>query len=443
MNVDSEHSVLYKPAMLAFLLLAIGIAWLVVSGRRTTRYAGPVKLGSVGVSVFIPQGSQWHRPTAGWSYDKNVFSLISVLRISSSSAITVRWQYQFLPGSRDPARFINIKAKSFSGTVSAQDTHNLGSAVLHTAEIVSRNEGLKLYYAVLPVISGHMLTLEVARKGNEAGMAKDIFDHLISTIGYSQSLPVRNGIKLISDFRSGLLRQIPPRLQGPRYYLIKGAGSDILGFLTDGITISVAAETNEPVVAASFYYMNSPKNSFIEQSLFRADRELSGFEWVTRQGSPNSGNPVTIRNRLDPNGIMSIDILNRIKIGRLVPSSLAVPDILFDVLAVSATSEKFTTAFVDIVMCKAVVLPALLSVETAAAGAKYKYIVEAKFLDGTSRLQKTYIDASGRIIRTEVEGETDYTIESVSAEDLLVRFGRWSRQINQVRDYLTMKKGKF
>ncbi|MCD4830786.1 MAG: hypothetical protein K8R02_03140 [Anaerohalosphaeraceae bacterium] len=435
-NSDSRYPLLYKPAMLGFFALGIIIAGMMVSKSRTIEYTPLIELKGMGISVSVPSSRQWQRPSAGWQYEKNVYSLSSILQLSSQSAISAQWRYSLLSTSRDVEEIFARKAQSIFGELTIGDSRKIGDTVLHTAKIVSEKKQVVVHIAGLQTSIGHLLTLEVVQRGAPAGMAVDIFDKLTSTMEYSDSELLVNGSELVADFKTFALRQIHPDHQGIRYYLIKNSDDQAIGFVAGGITDSGESDSSQPITVASLYYTDNPTSEFSEQSFIRTDTRLGEFEWVTRRRDFRANREVAIKSQQDPNGIMSVELMSVVKVGDFLPSKVAVPDVLFDQFVVMFTQKKFQNALVDILLIDGQVIPTALSVLLQPVPSEYAYVVLAEFNDGKNRQQKMYIDSAGEIVRIEVDTENDYVIEAVSAKDVLGRFASWTQQIDQTRQQL-------
>jgi len=437
MNVsDKERYALDKVALLVIFALGLLLAQLLVSAKSRLRFSEPLELPYAGVSVRMPQGNGWHSENT-WQFIANAFTISSVFSPTTGRiTASVEVRYMIAPEENRPDRQIDRYSKELAGTVIETGKIQYTDVLIEWAHIAILDKYLDVFLGVALLPNGRGLSIEVQGPSSDAGWMEQIFTGTAEAVSFEDNYLLENGRKIVEKLKTSGLAQLTLNHNQQRFFLIEDEKKQILGFMTDLLTIS----TDKDVLGvkfAEFYHIRTRQGSLGRHSLFQGDQKLRQFLWFSKASGLEAIGETTVQVELNEEGQMTVEAYTPPVSRNYTIGPAAIPEIFLEQLIGLFVESRFTEALVDSIFFDGRIIPIRLSAVDPSqddADPPAAYTVRLDFLDQQGYYGQIYLDNNKETFQTTVHRENTYIFRRSNKNEVLKNFPMW-------RDYfLQMEK---
>jgi hypothetical protein len=433
---NKEKYALDKVALLVIFALGLLLAQLLVSAKSRLRLSEPLELPYAGISVRIPQGNGWHGEN-DWQFISNTFTISSVFSpITGKIAASVEVRYLIAPQENRPDRQINRYSKELAGIVIETGKIRYTDVLVEWTHIKIPDKYLDVFLGATQLPNGRGLSIEVQGPSSDAGWMEEIFTGTAKAVSFDDNYLLENGRKIVEKLKTSGLAELTLNHNQQRFFLIEDEKKQILGFMTDLLTISTDKEASGSVKFAELHHIRTRQGSLGRHSLFQGDQKLRQFLWFSKAGSLEAIGETTVQIELNEENQMTVKAYTPLVSRNYTIGPAAIPEIFLEELIGLFVESRITEALIDLILSDGRIIPIRLSaVDPRQPDAdQAAYIVRLDFLDQQGYYGQIYLDNNKKTFKTMVHREDTYIFQRSNKDEVLKYFPMW-------RDYfLQMEK---
>jgi hypothetical protein len=432
-----KHLGLDKAALLLLLIIGLFVAKLVISLRTDFKSSKPVTLQPRGLTVSVP--AAFKQISDGFQCDDSEFRLSCILKISSDTAVSIRWRYFLLPLKETASERFEAQAAEIAGNIEKTGSQQFGQFTFDYARIVSQQTMTLLLSGKTQLPDGRTLALEVVQKGQNLDFVEEIFNSLAASVTFNPDNPLAKGTQLLNNFREKDLADMAMKRTGQNYYYIKNYTDQNLGFITDAVGFKPSSADMNSLTAASLFFIHTGAKAFAEQSLFVSEPNIQTFKWASQQGDLAINRDSSTSIKLGTDGLVTVQKRNIVQ--NFTFTSSMIPEILLDIFVNSFLQSSFDSVMADIILPDGRITPALITRARLEKTARpdIASVVKITFFGINIDYQTTYLDSDGKILLSETQGKISYKLERTEPDRIIADFPQWREKILQIEQSILPK----
>ncbi len=409
-----------KIALLGLFILALLVAYIIVSVKSTLVFSEPIELSHTGLYVSMPVGNGWQSEKQ-WRYQKNTYTLSSSFAVSSDKPTAWAYcQYLLAPETLPPKMWYEQRAAEVNGTIIEINQEQKDALIIDWAHIERPEFFLTIFLGVIELPNNRRLNIEVHQIKNDFDMAEDVFKRIITSLNFEDNQLFIDGIEIVTTIKDKGLGGFLDDQDQQAYFLIKNAKGRTIGFMIDVLINSDRDASMNIQAAGHLYGRGLPEQA----TLFRGRNDLDEFVWQSETKSVTGISRSEII--LDEAGIMTVGAVETRSETKYRPSSAAIPDIFIEQLLKQIIESNTKQIIIDIMDADGKITPALISViedkENITAGEDAAYAMKLEFLDGQGFFELAFLNDQKQITKVTVQQKKRYIIEKTSREVVIGEF---------------------
>lgn len=408
MNYEtSKRYSLTEIGLLAFFVLSLIAAQMVVKVRQRIVLSEPITLAGSGLSVCKPVSAGWES-TASWQYGSdNSLTLVAQQFQGTNREVEILWHYQLCSPTESTREILQRRAEQASAIFGEVQTLEqpipMDFAPIHAAD----RSGRTFYVGIAKLDFGRSIELQVLPRRADLFFAENLFRTLASSIDYQPSPQLQGGKDLTADLWDSLQNNLlPSGGKDHDAFVIKNAQKQPLGFYYNQYAYP-GGKTNGNLQLSNRQY--DLKLSMIDSSL-SVNSDEKTFLWKSTVQQIGLGQPRNYTITKESDGALKVDVDFDSDQNRQYQSNcLLVPELLLPQAAKlflenvdDSTEQTDRTVVVDVLSAQGFVVPTILEkVDPANALAKSEDIasvVKVDFLNHPQSFEELYFDADGQLI---------------------------------------------
>lgn len=449
-----------KVAFLCLFILSLLIARFIIASRSAIVLSKPIKLAYAGLSAAVPAGKGW-RSEKLWKYKENAFTLSSVFRTGSGTALA-RCRYLLLVTKASSDVLFEQKASEVGGVVAkvgqtpisqpgsgfTKSSQILAPVVIDWAQIIKPQTLFDMFIGVAQLPNNRRLEVEVYQTTGDVDLTEQLFGLMAESLEFEENPFLKAGSEIVSEIKNRGLDNflVSNDTAGPQetvrsgrqrresFFLIKDERGRSIGFTMEVLTAVVQNDPNvESVDSASSVQLNIQGASLNylrgqyareQSSFFQSNNIFDEFAWKSQASGIDGISGTEIY--MGGDGIMTVKEFGtraREKNYRIGPG--VIPDVLSELIFESLLDSGHEKIFVDIIQPEGTILPIFISKakrEDFAAEKDDAYVFTVEFLDGQGFSEWLYLDEQRRISKRLLRRGRTYLLERSSAEAIADEF---------------------
>jgi hypothetical protein len=419
-NYESRKFEADKIALLGLFVLALLVAFIVVSVKSTLVFSEPIELFHTGISVSMPVGNGWQSDER-WQYQKNSYILSSSFVVSSDKPTARAYcRYQIAPETLPAEIWYEQKAAEVSGKIMEVNREQKGALNIDWVRIERPEFLLTIFLGAIELPNNRRLNIEVHQIKDDVDMAEDVFRQIIESLNFEDNQLLTNGIEIVTAFKNKGVGSFLDNQSQQTYFIIKNSRGRVIGFMIDALMNS---EPDAPmnIQAAGHLYGRGLQE---QATLFRSRDDLSEFVWQSETKSIIGISRTEII--LDKAGIMTIGEAGRQSETRHRLSAAAIPDIFIEHLLKQIFESDIKQIIVDIIDADGKITPTLISIvenmDNISLDEEATYAMKLEFLDEPGFFELVYLNDQKQVTKATLQKDRRYTIEKTSREVVVREF---------------------
>lgn len=395
----SKRYSLVEIGLLAFFVLALMLAQLVVNLRQRVTLSEPVALPGSGVSVSHPKGAGWES-TKSWQYETdNSLNLVSkhIYGSKRNALVEVRWRYGLCCPAGSARELLEQRAAAASATFGRIYTIQQEVPMAYAA-ISSPGELNRTYYVGIARLDyGRTIELQVLPQHFHAGNGEELFLKLAGSLRYTPSPQLLGGKELVDTLWQNIQsHDLLSKSHGDDAFVIRNIQNKPIGYFYNDL-LALGDEQGQLRITNHHYEVD---RLLIESTLL-LNSDDKKFMWKSSIQQIHLGDPRTYTIRSGDDGMLEVEMDFDEK-KRFLPSSLLVPELLIPAAAALSLEQTQDAVIVDVLASIGYVVPTLIrEIEPASALAKsedVERVVRVRFLNHPNSFEELYFNADGKII---------------------------------------------
>ena len=410
-----------KIALLGLFVLALLIAYFIVSVKSAVVFSEPIELAHTGLSISVPIGNGWQSEKK-WQYQHNGYTLSSSFTAGSDRPTAwVYCRYMLAAEAISPQKWFELKAAEIDGTIVKVNQERINALMIDWVHIEKPELLFDTFLGAVELPDNRRLNIEVSHQmTSEIGLAEKVFRQIVGSMNFEDNRLLNAGIEIVTAVKNRGIGGFLENQNRQTYFLIKDEGQQTVGFMID---ILVDSERDAPfnIQAAGHIY----GQRLTEQAtLFRCKNNLDEFVWQSETNNDSGRNHIEII--LSKMGSLEIvDSQAKTRIEYAVGPA-AIPDIFLEQVLFQMLENNVQKIIVDIINAEGKVIPTLVSVvgdaENIAAGKDFVYAFKLDFLDGRGFFQTVYLNGNRQIAGATIQQKDRFILESTNIETIESQF---------------------
>lgn len=409
-----------KIALLSLFILALVVAYIIVSVKSTLVFSESIELAHTGLYVSMPFGNGWQSEKK-WRYQNNTYTLSSSFAVGSDKPTAWAYcQYLLAPEVLPAKTWYEQQAADVNGTIVEIDREQKDALIIDWAHIERPGFFHTIFLGTIELPNNRRLNIEVHQIEDDLDMAEEVFKRIIESLNFEDNRIFTDGIEIVTTIKDKGLSSFLDNQDRQIYFLIRNSKGRTIGFMIDAL---VNSESDAPmnIQAAGHLYGRGRQE---QATLFRSRDNLSEFVWQSETKSITGISRAEII--LDKAGIMTVGAVEARSETKYRLSSAAIPDIFIEQLLRQIIESDTKQIIIDKIDANGEIIPTLVSViedkESIIAGEDATYVMKLEFLDGRGFFDLVFLNDRKQIFEVTVQEEKRYTIEQTSREIIVREF---------------------
>jgi hypothetical protein len=419
-NYESRKFETDKIALLGLFILALVVAYIVVSVKSSLVFSEPIGLAHTGLYVSIPLGNGWQSEEQ-WKYQKNTYTLSSTFLVGSDKPTAWAYcQYLLAPKALPAKTWYEQKAAEVSGTIVEIDREQKDALTIDWAHIERPEFLLNTFLGTVELPNNRRLNIEVHQIEDDLNMAEEVFRRIIASLNFENNRQFNDGMEIVSAIKDKGLSSYLNNQDRQIYFLIRNSKGRTIGFMIDALVNSEPDSTMNIQAAGHLYGRGLQEQA----TLFRSRDDLGEFVWQSETKGITGVSRAEIV--LDKAGILTIGAAEAQSEIKYRLSSAAMPDIFIEQLLIQIIESDTKQIIFDKIDADGEIVPTLVSViedkESIITGEDADYVMKLDFLDGRGFFELVFLNDKKQILEVIVQQEKRYTIKKTSREVIVREF---------------------
>ena len=389
--------------LLAFFVLGLIAAQMVVKARQRIILSDPISLTGSGLSVCKPISTGWES-TSTWQYESdNSFTLVAQQFKGTSREVEIRWRYLLCSPEESTRDILERRAKQASAVFGEIQTLKqpvpMDYAAIHSAD----GSGRTFYVGIAKLDFGRSIELQVLPRRVDLFYAENLFTQLASSVQYQLAGQLQAGQDIVTD-----LWEILPRTTSSvsgsdqEVFIIKNTQKQPVGYFYSQYSSGGDDTTRSLQIKNRQYELNH----FLLDSTLSVHHDDNTFLWKSSVQSLGMGQPRGYIIKKDVDGMVSVEMDFDAHQNRQYRSnSLLVPELLLPQAAkllLDRADDSNREIVVDVLSARGFVVPTVLSktdpADAMAHSDDIAAVVKVNFLNHPQSFEELYFDRTGRLI---------------------------------------------
>ncbi len=399
-NETSKRYSLTEIGLLAFFVLGLIAAQMLVKARQRIVLSEPVSLAGSGLSVCKPISTGWES-TSTWQYESdNSFTLVAQQFQGTRREVEIRWRYLLCSRAESSRQILEDRAERASAVFgeiqTLQQPVPMDYAAIHSADGSRRT----FYVGIAKLDFGRSIELQVLPRRVDLFYAENLFTQLASSLQYQFPDPLQAGQDVVAGLWENLQQDTVSATGSDQdIFIINNTQKQPVGYSYSHYSPG-GDDTNRSLSITNRYY---ELNQFLLDSTLMINNEDKTFLWKSSIQGIGMGQPRSYTITKDADGMLDVKTdFDADQNRQYRASCLLVPELLLPQAAKLVLDHSLETVIVDVMSARGFVVPTVLSKsDPATALARSEDIaavVKVDFLNHPKSFEELYFDKDGRLI---------------------------------------------